>query len=505
MKLSNLVTVLSSLLLCPTTCRASVLCGGHFADTCRDCPPDSAVGDGGESHCNGVCQWQSDTKLCDGPEVSCGNLNAFGCARCPIFDGVNRGASYCNGDCAWVDGQCNIKIATEVDCGTNGGTAATCDQCPSDSYSCTSDDCTWHTKTSLCRDVFSDEVRTATVHLNYDAPTAGGSIANPAWWFNRVIPTSLADQTYFATNVHSFGYGGIQRINETTGRILFSIWDQNGCDTSMHNTCNPNDVATVIACGTGVTCESFGGEGTGKKAYMDVDSMFPARDEEYFFVTQASYKGKYRMEHTGYFYMGGKWMLLARIQVSTNINEDWSLTGLSSFVEQWSPNDTTQSRGALFGPSYMAPEDGSNWHQITRAVFSHGTEENHERVNAFQDNARNHAVGIETGGNTVQVANRYETFDYPVMVNLYASLSIFGGYVTCLNRATTQSEIEMCFPSNYGQSSVEDTPTITPVEDTPTVTPKVASTPSTAFKLHLEPLYIYLMSLSLFITAIPLM
>jgi hypothetical protein len=116
----------------------------------------------------------------------------------------------------------------------------------------------------LCRKAFSDEVLTAKVNLFYSAT----SISEPAWWFQRVIPTASAPASYFASNGHQYGYGGIQEVNDEYGRVIFSIWDQGDCDQDVNNNCNPDDIARTIACGEGVTCSDFGGEGTGRKSIM---------------------------------------------------------------------------------------------------------------------------------------------------------------------------------------------------------------------------------------------
>jgi len=126
MKLS---TVLSSLLLCTTTCRASVLCGNHAADSCGDCAPDDTPVDQERAFCNGDCEWQVEKSLCDGPVVNCGDHNAFGCLNCPpvgiVLDG---GESHCNGECAWDTSARECKIASsKVSCG--GSDAFGCENC----------------------------------------------------------------------------------------------------------------------------------------------------------------------------------------------------------------------------------------------------------------------------------------------------------------------------------------------------------------------------------------
>ena len=424
---------------------ADVSCGGHFAPTCPLCPQGN-----GAAWCNGDCFWDLTTDTCQpNAEVSCGGHFAPTCQLCP----QGNGAAWCNGDCSW-DPTTDTCQPPSINCGS-GQSARTCSDCPIGSCE---EDCTWQSHTSLCREAFSDNVRTASVHLFYDKPS---SLSQPAWWFQRVIPTASADATYFSSSAHQYGYGGIQQGNEEFGYILFSLWDQGGCDQDIDPTCNPADIAQTVACGEGVVCQDFGGEGTGRTSSIQVSNQgFPIVGQEYYFVTQAAYLGDRRMEYTGYFYLNGKWKLLSRIQVSTDGNEEWWLTDLYSFVEQWSAVDTTKDRGALYGPSFMAPSDGSVWHQIPNGTFGYGTFENHERVNAWQEGEGplEGAIGIETGGNAERTASYGDKFDYPTSA-AYPLLNSFATKVPCLNTASTTEEIEACLiemPSPPPTSSCSD-------------------------------------------------
>jgi hypothetical protein len=250
---------------------------------------------------------------------------------------------------------------------------------------------------------------------------------------------------------------------------LFSLWDQGGCDQDIDpSSCNQDNVAQTIACGDGVTCSDFGGEGTGRKSYMTIQNEgFPVVDEEYYFVTQAKYLGGRKMQYTGYFYIKGEWKLLSRIQVSTNANEDWSLDGLYSFVEQWTEVDTDKERSALYGPSFMAQSDGQNFVPIDSARFSHGTLENHEHVNAWQEGPdKQYAVGIATGGYVERQANRGQTFYYdetnaemnkPILLEDFSETRI-----PCLNDAVTTNDIQECLTKSADNELPTESPTVKP-------------------------------------------
>merc|ERR1712003_538519 len=87
--------------------------------------------------------------------------------------------------------------------------------------------------------------------------------------------------------------------------------------------------------------------------------------------------------------------------------------------------ETTSNRAALFGPSYMADANGNNFQQIKSAHFSHGTIENHEHVNAWEENLKGiSAVGIATGGNIKQEALYGDTFTYLIRMYHHQYLDI---------------------------------------------------------------------------------
>ena len=395
-------------------------------------------------------------------DVSCGGHYAPTCAECP----QGNGAAWCNGECKWSYNT-NECLLDSVQCG-GGATASKCADCPSGAGGCGNTDCAWHTSTNLCRDALSDEVRTASVHLVYDNSVIYPLKGKPAWWFQRVIPTDSADTTYWSSNGHAFGYGGIQNPDSTTGRVIFSLWDQGGCDQDFGE-CETANLAQTVACGEGVTCTGFGGEGTGRKSYYDREAFVV--DEPHYFVTQAVYLGGRRMEYTGYFYENEKWRLLSRIQVSTDANEKWWLDGMYSFVEQWYKGQTTLPRGGLFGPSFLATTDGTNFVQVDSAMFTHGYLENHQHVNAWQEGSNlQYAVGIETGGDVTPTVVYGHNFDY-MSVQPYPELESFQERIPCLNAAASnKNDIEQCLLTTTSTSPTASSISPTASSTSPTIT-----------------------------------
>lgn len=107
----------------------------------------------------------------------------------------------------------------------------TCDDCGSSEDVCQGE-CSFNPIDSTCRPQFSNNVRTASVHLSYTLPS---TVSEPSWWLQRIEPVSSSSATYFCGVGNSYGYGGIQQVDGDStsdppnGKVIFSIWD-GGCD-----------------------------------------------------------------------------------------------------------------------------------------------------------------------------------------------------------------------------------------------------------------------------------
>jgi len=251
--------------------------------------------------------------------------------------------------------------------------------------------------------------------LNYnDLP-----VSKPGWWFQRVVLQESSSVSFYAMNAHEFGYGGVQQLTKDPfkGRVIFSLWDQGSCAQGKKDRsgCVDEDKAKTLVCGERVNCTNFGGEGTGRRTFFDTGKI-PRVGNSYYMVTQAEPvdENATRVRYTGYFHDGrsgkGGWRLISRIEVST-AGKPWWIHSASSFVEQWTRENSLDTRAALFGPSYMSEKgDAADFKQTKTARFSYGTLENHEHVNAWQDAGDKTSVGIATGGNVVQSAMSGEHF-----------------------------------------------------------------------------------------------
>jgi hypothetical protein len=360
-------------------------------------------------------------------EVVCGGHSAASCDLCP----QGNGAAWCNGECTWLDNEC-----------TSG--------CYGDEQASCGSGCDWIDATGSCRDTLSDSVRTASVHLNYDPP-----VAQAAFWWQRVEPRDTAEATYFASNGFQYGYGGVQQPTDSLDRAIFSIWDT--CDTE-HNSCDADDLATTVACGTGVTCTGFGGEGTGRKSQLDAE----LGAGPYYYVTQAHEVGD-RAQFSGYIWSESLgWRFLSRIELKAAADID----GLYSFVEQWVAGEDA-ARSARYGPTYMSDaSDPSTFLQIDEARFSYGTLENHLHVNAWE--CAQNSIAIATGGDTVQAAASGTVLPYDAAAPP-TELVDFAAKVPCLQAAATTDAVEACLAA--------PAPTTVPTATAPSPSPSPTMSP----------------------------
>lgn len=400
----------------------------------------------------------------DKPTVSCGGHEASSCELCP----QGNGAAWCNGDCIWNHESMQCENHPDKRCDDDGQiTRSKCSDCSS--TQCTGTlDCELMPETNLCRYVLKDDSRSASTHLHYYVPQ---DLKKPAWWFQRLEIESATDSSYFATSGHRFGYAGFQQSSDSPfeGRILFSIWDQGGCDQDKDPNCPPEQIAKTVLCGTGVKCVDFGGEGTGRKSIIYSGDV-PLTEQPYYMVVHAKHAGRYRMQYSAYFYIPDKkswgssehergpyigtspgWRFLSRIEVGTDAQEQWHIRNLYSFVEQWAPIKGLSTRAGLFGASFVAEQDftggAASFEQIRKAHFGYGTLENHKHVNAWSTSDRSGSVGMEIGGDVVKKTMNHQVFEIP-QVDEPPELIEFANSSGCLAKALTVVEIEACLQKN---------------------------------------------------------
>jgi hypothetical protein len=207
-------------------------------------------------------------------------------------------------------------------------------------------------------------------HLSYTIPAA-----DKEYFYSELTVPPGEDKlgTYFMANGFGEGYMGIQVNSETERRILFSVWDPEGGQTSL------------VRKGENVTAGRFGGEGTGGQSYMRFDWK---AGTTYKFLTHGKPDGTGNTVYTSWFFAPevGNWMLIATF---TRPKTDKYLTNFHGFLENFIPEQGYQSRKAHWSNQWVRLASG-NWSEVTEFKFTvDATARNKQRLD--------YAGGMEGG------------------------------------------------------------------------------------------------------------
>lgn len=220
----------------------------------------------------------------------------------------------------------------------------------------------------------------ASVHLVYPTPRD----TKVAMFYNEAIAVEDPVATYYMVCGFSRGYFGMQVNSPTERRIIFSIWDAgNGREAKDRSSVAADDQTQLIAKGEGVEASVFGNEGTGGHSHL----VYPWKTgETQKFVIAVKPEGTHTI-YSGYWFHPEKkaWMLIASFRAP---KDGKYLSGLYSFSENFNGNNGHLLRKALYGPPWIANEDGK-WTELTEAKFSHDPTGKANRLDRF--------MGVENG------------------------------------------------------------------------------------------------------------
>jgi len=203
--------------------------------------------------------------------------------------------------------------------------------------------------------------RGPSVHLKYVLPEQN----DIEWFYNEIQVPEGEDPvgSYFMANGFAQGYFGIQVNSESERRVLFSVW-------SPYETDNPEDIPEseriqLLAKGEDVEAGKFGEEGSGGQSYL----VYPWESgEKYKFLNRVKPDGNGNTIYTAYFYSQelGEWKLIA--QFLRPKTDTW-MTGVYSFLENFSPSNGYKSRKAFYKNQWVLDTEG-NWHSVSEARFT---------------------------------------------------------------------------------------------------------------------------------------
>lgn len=168
------------------------------------------------------------------------------------------------------------------------------------------------------------ETRSNSIHINWNTPPWDAFSVD-------VTPLTFPDTTYYSAINFPGGYTGIQ-----SHQVLFSVWDHSGVSAEVIESNTP-----------GLTCKTFGGEGTGRKCEYPFE---PEIGKTYRFEVKASYATSNRTDYTAYFtdVSSGQSISLGTIRYGRRVTP----SGASGFIEDWWQSGSscldTEARTAYF-------------------------------------------------------------------------------------------------------------------------------------------------------------
>ncbi len=260
-----------------------------------------------------------------------------------------------------------------------------------------------------------DGPATADAHFNLDARRNAASVhlaypidpkADVRGFYSEVTAVEDPIHTFFMACGWHRGYFGMQVNSPTERRIIFSVWDSGGEAVDRRKVADENRVR-LVAKGEGVFSGDFGNEGTGGHSHL----KFPWKtgETQRFLVTATPLEHD-RAIFAGYWFHSGdrKWMLISAWDAP---RENGRLRGLHGFSENFVGDNGDRLRKSFHGNQWYRTADGE-WHEITRATFSHDPTGKADRLDRF--------MGVEGGrfflshGGFLDGFTRYgEAFDRP--------------------------------------------------------------------------------------------
>lgn len=203
--------------------------------------------------------------------------------------------------------------------------------------------------------------RGPSVHLGYRLP-----LERPVEWFYSEVTVPRGEDpvgSYFMANGFREGYFGFQVNSPSERRILFSVW-------SPFSTDDPKAIPAdqridVLAKGEAVRTGEFGNEGSGGQSFL----VYPWKaGVTYRFLNRAKPDGQGNTIYSAWFSSAddGQWRLMATFR---RPKTDTHLTGIHSFLENFSDRQGWVGRKALYGNQWARDTDGK-WHRLTEARFT---------------------------------------------------------------------------------------------------------------------------------------
>ena len=233
-------------------------------------------------------------------------------------------------------------------------------------------------------------LRGPSCHLGYDV---GKRDAEVDWaTISITVPEEYdMEGSYYMALGFGGGYFGIQNNHEGKRNALFSVWNTQVSD-------DPNAVAKehqvlVMNHGEGVTAQNFGGEGSGKQSFINVGWQ---ANRTYQFLLHAERVDSNTVDYSAWFHdtVNDKWIYLSTLR---RPNTKVLLTGLHSFLENFTPLQGNKVRKAYYHDGWARTTDGV-WRPLRKARLTNDATGNNGKRMDFFGGVENGKFFLKNGG-----------------------------------------------------------------------------------------------------------
>lgn len=251
-------------------------------------------------------------------------------------------------------------------------------------------------------------LRGPSCHLNYSPSYKGEA----EWSIISVCVPHEFDKegSYYMALGFNGGYFGMQNNGRGRRQVLFSVWnsgEENDDPNAVHHT----QQTTVVSKGEGVTARDFGGEGSGKQSFRQVDWH---ADSTYTFLLNARNVKEGYTDFSAWFYdsVSRQWLYLSTLR---RPNTTTLLTGLHSFLENFDPLQGDKTRKAYYFNGWVKPQN-ADWQPITKAYLTNDDTGNRGQRLDFAGSTEGERFYLMNGG----------YFDRPLKIDRHLQISGFG-------------------------------------------------------------------------------
>lgn len=233
-------------------------------------------------------------------------------------------------------------------------------------------------------------LRGPSCHLNYSPSYKGEA----EWAILSVkVPKEFDKEgSYYMALGFNGGYFGMQNNGRGRRQVLFSVWnagEENDDPDAVHKA----QQTIVVSKGEGVTAQNFGGEGSGKQSFRQVNWV---ADSTYTFLLNARKVKEGYTDFSAWFYdsVNRQWLYMSTLR---RPNTNTLLKGLHSFLENFDPRQGDKTRKAYYFNGWVKPQN-ADWQPITKAYLTNDDTGNRGQRLDFSGAAEGGCFYLMNGG-----------------------------------------------------------------------------------------------------------